>query len=269
MQKSKKPCGSIRDDPMMDEQQVIIIRKRKRRHTEGHHGGSWKVAYADFVTAMMAFFLLLWLLSMVSPEKRIAVAEYFKSFSVMKETGSSFMTGSSQILDKAGGGANSVQDYKNIKDRISPKDLQQRLKTAIDINLQSIRDQVIINIVDGGLKIQIVDKEGSLMFPLGSSEPTAKAKEILKVVSDNIKESSNRIIIEGHTDAAPFQSAQTTNWELSTSRASAARRELEKNSIDPGRIAKVVGYADQEPYIPLNPMDPRNRRISIIVIQPK
>ena len=107
------------------------------------------------------------------------------------------------------------------------------------------------------------------MFPLGSSEPTAKAKEILKIVSDNIKEGSNRIIIEGHTDAAPFQSAQTTNWELSTSRASAARRELEKNSIDPGRIAKVVGYADQEPYIPLNPMDPRNRRISIIVIQPK
>ncbi|SEM26496.1 chemotaxis protein MotB [Syntrophus gentianae] len=253
----------------MEDQQIIIIKKVKKRHNEGHHGGSWKVAYADFVTAMMAFFLLLWLLSMVSPEKRIAVAEYFKSFSVMKESGSSFMTGSSMILDKAGGGANSVQDYKNKKSRISPKDLQQRLTSAIDLNLQAIKDQVIINIVDGGLKIQIVDKEGSLMFPLGSAEPTAKAKEILKIVSENIKDSSNRIIVEGHTDAAPFQSAQTTNWELSTSRASAARRELEKNSIDPGRIAKVIGYADQELLIPLNPMDPRNRRISIIVVQPK
>lgn len=254
----------------MDEQQsVIIIKRVKKRHGEGHHGGSWKVAYADFVTAMMAFFLLLWLLSMVSPEKRIAVAEYFKTFSVMKESGSSFMTGSSQILDKAGGGANSVQDYKNSKTKISPKELEQRLRSAIDVNLQAIKDQVFISVVDNGLKIQITDKEGSLMFPLGSSEPTAKAKEILKIVSDNIKDGSNRIVVEGHTDAAPFQSAQTTNWELSTSRASAARRELEKNSLDPGRIAKVIGYADQELLIPQNPMDARNRRISIIVLQQK
>jgi len=254
----------------MDEQQsVIIIKKVKKRHSEGHHGGSWKVAYADFVTAMMAFFLLLWLLSMVSPEKRIAVAEYFKTFSVMKESGSSFMTGSSQILDKAGGGANSVQDYKNSKTKISPKELENRLRSAIDVNLQAIKDQVFISVVDNGLKIQITDKEGSLMFPLGSAEPTPKAKEILKIVSDNIKDGSNRIVVEGHTDAAPFQSAQTTNWELSTSRASAARRELEKNSVDSRRVAKVIGYADQELLIPQNPMDARNRRISIIVLQQK
>jgi chemotaxis protein MotB len=253
----------------MDDQQPIIIRKVKKRHNGSHHGGSWKVAYADFVTAMMAFFLLLWLLSMVSPEKRIAVAEYFKSFSVMKETGSSFMTGSSQILDKAGGGANSVQDFKNRRAKFSSKELELRLKTAIDMNLQTIKDQVYINIVDGGLKIQIVDKEGSLMFPLGSAEPTPKAKEILKIVSENIKGNNSKIVVEGHTDAAPFKSAQTTNWELSTSRASAARRELENNSIDPGRIAKVVGYADQDLFIPQNPMDARNRRISIIVLQPK
>jgi len=254
---------------MDDQQSVIIIRKVKKRHNEGHHGGSWKVAYADFVTVMMAFFLLLWLLSMVSPEKRIAVAEYFKTFSVMKESGSSFMTGSSQILDKAGGGANSVQDYKNSKTKISPKELENRLRSAIDVNLQAIKDQVFISVVDNGLKIQITDKEGSLMFPLGSAEPTPKAKEILKIVSDNIKDGSNRIVVEGHTDAAPFQSAQTTNWELSTSRASAARRELEKNSVDSRRVAKVIGYADQELLIPQNPMDARNRRISIIVLQQK
>ncbi|OPY05890.1 MAG: Motility protein B [Syntrophus sp. PtaB.Bin001] len=179
------------------------------------------------------------------------------------------MTGSSQILDKAGGGANSVQDFKNRRAKFSSKELELRLKTAIDMNLQTIKDQVYINIVDGGLKIQIVDKEGSLMFPLGSAEPTPKAKEILKIVSENIKGNNSKIVVEGHTDAAPFKSAQTTNWELSTSRASAARRELENNSIDPGRIAKVVGYADQDLFIPQNPMDARNRRISIIVLQPK
>lgn len=254
---------------MDDQQPVIIIRKVKKRHNEGHHGGSWKVAYADFVTAMMAFFLLLWLITMVSPEKRIAVAEYFKTFSVMKESGSSFMTGSSQILDKAGISTDTGQDSKNHTPGPSSKDLEQRIKNAIDEKLQTIKDQVMVSIVDGGLKIQIVDKEGSLMFPLGSSEPTPKAKEILKIVSENIKDSPNKIIIEGHTDAAPFRSAQTTNWELSTARASAARRELENNSIDPGRIAKVVGYADQDLFIPQNPMDARNRRISIIVIQTK
>jgi len=255
---------------MEEQQPIIIIRKVKKRHAEGSHGGSWKVAYADFVTALMAFFLLLWLLSMVSPEKRIAVAQYFKSFSIMKESGTSFMTGSSQIFDKGGSGDNSVQDFqRQSKSKSSSKDLEQRLKSAIDLNVQAIRDQVIISTVDGGLKIQIVDKEGSLMFPLGSAEPTAKAKDILKIVAENIKNSPNKVIVEGHTDAAPFQSAQTTNWELSTSRASAARREMEKNSLDPGRIAKVIGYADQDLLIPQNPMDPRNRRISIIVLQPK
>jgi len=254
---------------MDDQQPIIIIRKVKKRHNEGHHGGSWKVAYADFVTALMAFFLLLWLLSMVSPEKRAAVSEYFKSFSLMKEYGSSFMTGSSRILDKAGGGTNSIKDYRNHTSGLSSKDLEKRLKSAIDEKLQTIKDQVMVSIVDGGLKIQIVDKEGSLMFPLGSAEPTSKAKEILKIVSENIKYSPSKIIVEGHTDAAPFRSAQITNWELATARASAARRELENHSIDPGRIAKVIGYADQDLFIPLNPMDARNRRISIIVIQPK
>lgn len=254
---------------MDDQQPVIIIRKVKKRHHDGHHGGSWKVAYADFVTAMMAFFLLLWLITMVSPEKRSAVAEYFKTFSVLKESGSSFMSGSSGILDKAGRMADSGQGYRNREPGLSSKDLEHRIKIAIDEKLQTLKDQVMVSIVDNGLKIQIVDKEGSLMFPLGSAEPTFKAKEILRIVSENLKDSPNRIIVEGHTDAAPFRSAQTTNWELSTARASAARRELENNSIDPGRIARVIGYADQELFIPQNPMDARNRRISIIVIQPK
>jgi len=110
---------------MEEQQPIIIIRKVKKRHAEGSDGGSWKVAYADFVTALMAFFLLLWLLSMVSPEKRIAVAQYFKSFSIMKESGTSFMTGSSQIFDKGGSGDNSVQDFqRQSKSKSSSKDLE-------------------------------------------------------------------------------------------------------------------------------------------------
>jgi chemotaxis protein MotB len=114
-----------------------------------------------------------------------------------------------------------------------------------------------------------VDAEGGMMFPSGSSEPTQKAKDILRLVAENIQSVSNRIAIEGHTDAAPFKSAQTTNWELSTARASAARRELERNGIEPSKMARVVGYADQELLVPDNPKDPRNRRISIILLHEK
>jgi chemotaxis protein MotB len=118
-----------------------------------------------------------------------------------------------------------------------------------------------------GLRIQIVDNEGSDIFRLGSDEPTEKAVQIIKLVSENIREKPNRIAIEGHTDSAPFKTGQKTNWELSTSRASAARRELENNGVDPGRIARVVGYADQELLVREDPKDPRNRRISIILLQ--
>ena len=111
-----------------------------------------------------------------------------------------------------------------------------------------------------------MDNEGSLMFPLGSSQPTDKAIKILSIVAENTREIPNKIAVEGHTDSLPFKGDQTTNWELSTSRASAARRELEKYGIDPGRIARVVGYADQDLYIKDNPKDPRNRRISIIIL---
>jgi chemotaxis protein MotB len=108
-----------------------------------------------------------------------------------------------------------------------------------------------------------------MMFLLGSAEPTEEAKNVLRLVSDNIRDLNNRIAIEGHTDASPFAGGQMTNWELSTARASAARRELERSGLDTGRIARVVGYADQELYVKTNPRDPKNRRISIILIQPE
>ncbi|HSD94893.1 MAG TPA: flagellar motor protein MotB [Syntrophales bacterium] len=252
----------------------VIIKKVKKRHGEGHHGGSWKVAYADFVTAMMAFFLLLWLLSMVSTEKRAVMAEYFKNFSIFKESGKTFQPGSAFV----------ITDHIK-KAELKPENVAMSLRKAIRGKGQGqggqakaaagqgagetegLMDQVRVDAVDGGVRIQIVDKEGSPMFQLGSAEPTEKCREILAAVAEVVKEQDTKIAIEGHTDAAPFRGDQITNWELSTNRASAARRMLETNGTDPLRVARVVGYADTDLLVKENPKDPQNRRISIILLQ--
>jgi len=254
----------------MEDNSRVLIRRRKKKSHDAPHGGSWKVAYADFVTAMMAFFLLLWLLAMIAPEKRIALSEYFSDFSLFKEQ--SEQSGTS-ILDKSTGvldiGRTPQKESFRMKDerRTTPQELAKMMRMMIDDKLQAAKKQVLIDTTPEGLRIQIVDNEGREMFRLGSDEPTEKAIQIIRLVSENIREKPNRIVIEGHTDAAPFKTAQKTNWELSTSRASAARRELENNGVDPGRIARVVGYADQELLVREDPKDPRNRRISIILLR--
>jgi chemotaxis protein MotB len=256
----------------------IIVKKKRKKHAE-HHGGSWKVAYADFVTAMMAFFLLMWLLSMASPEKRAAVSLYFRNFDIFNIgkslSGQSFMSGSTQSIDHGDSGDGMRKVSKKVRptsqtkvQALSPEDLSARLKNAVNEQLRSVRNQVLVDITGEGVRIQIVDAEGSPMFSSGSASPTQKAQEILQLVAENIIDIPNRIVVEGHTDAAPFRSGRITNWELSTDRASSARRILEANGIEPERIARVVGYADQELYIKLEPNDPRNRRISIILQKP-
>jgi len=249
----------------MDDRNVIV-RKVKKKKTHEQHGGSWKVAYADFVTAMMAFFLLLWLITMVSPEKRLSVSEYFKNFNIMKEQTS----GSRGMMEKQpsmiGDIKGTIRTGMQEQSGKLKQDIAGKLKQAVDEKLSRYKDQIYIDIVDGGVRIQVVDTEGSTMFPSGSADPTEKAKQIIAIIAENTKDLPNKVAIEGHTDAAPFRGSQTTNWELSTARASAARREMEKNGTDPMRIARVVGYADQELYNRDNPRDPKNRRISITVI---
>lgn len=273
----------------MEERPQQIIIKRVKKNKVAAHGGSWKVAYADFVTAMMAFFLLLWLLSMTSDEKRAAVSEYFAKYSIFKESGYSAITGkqpsmaSPEFVSEPGVEAGATQDtnsrgkskgdfrFKSADKTIALKHEAaiKKIRASIDSKIAAFRDQILVDAVDGGIRIQIIDTEGSTMFPSGSAVPTARAREILKVVSANILEMPGKIVIEGHTDATPFRGAQTTNWELSSLRASSARRELEDNGIDPSRIARVVGYADQELLVPIEPRDQRNRRISLIVLQPQ
>lgn len=254
---------------MSDNSKIVIIKRPKKGHG-GAHGGSWKVAYADFVTAMMAFFLLMWLLSMTSPEKRAALSQYFKHFSIFEKSGQSFMEQSSSIFQQSGGeGKSSSVEFSADKVKAASESMRDKLKKAIEDKLQGLKDQVLVDIYEGGVRIQMVDSEGTSMFSSGSAQPSEKAREILKLVAEQIKDSPNRVAVEGHTDASQFAGGGMTNWELSTSRASAARKELELSGIDTSKLARVVGYADTEPLVEEDPKDPRNRRISIILLPEK
>ncbi|MDA8168222.1 MAG: OmpA family protein [Nitrospiraceae bacterium] len=249
---------------MKDEK--VIIKKIKKGHHDEFHGGSWKVAYADFVTAMMAFFLLLWLITMISPEKRARVADYFKNFSIFQQSGSSFMDKSTQMFDESGASASKV-DYELTKNfGQSPEVFKAVMKKAIEEKLNDVKDQIMVDVFEGGVRIQLMDKEGRPMFEVGSANPTPLALRILQVITDTIKDMPNPVAIEGHTDALAYKTVNYSNWELSTERALAARKVLEKDGLGHSRISRIAGYADTVPLIKNDKFDPRNRRISIILM---
>ena len=250
----------------MSGQKSVIIKRVKKKVVGGGHGGSWKVAYADFVTAMMAFFLLMWLITMVAPDKRVSVATYFKHFSIYEKSGSSFMEGNAAIVKETGGEISVPKEFtKGMTREVTREELKEKLRSETEVQLADVKDQVIVEVFEGGVRIQLVDKEGRQIFPLGSAEPTPTARKIFKVIAGSIKDVPNKIAIEGHTDALTYSSSRYTNWELSTERASAARKELEASGLDLDRLARVSGFAATEPLIKENPADPRNRRISIIL----
>ncbi len=264
----------------MEGQKLTIIKKVKKGGGAGHHGGSWKVAFADFMTAMMAFFLLMWLLSMGPQKKKEDLANYFKTFSLFGEGGVS--SSSVSLSDDAAGGKTQVNpgpsspsgdsgdDQDGDAEHKEMEAMKSKIQTDIKSRLAEVKDQVVINEFEGGIKVDIMDKNGQPMFKLGSTELTDKAKQVLAVVAADIKDSTRRIEIEGHTDAVAYSSNQKFgNWELSTARASAARVELERDGLNPALLVRVSGYADTEPIIKDNPFDPRNRRISIRILYPQ
>lgn len=227
------------------------------------------MAYADFVTAMMAFFLLMWLLAITSQEKKEVLAMYFKYYSLVEKSGTSVLQGGGERLVGPNFGSKSVIDTGEHQSGITNDELATKLMTGIDQNVQKGKEQFYLAITNEGIRIQIVDSQQNPIFTVGSAQLTGLAKQILHSVASILKNFPNEIAVEGHTDSSPTRSEQISNWELSTARASSARRELEQAGIEPGRICRVVGFGDKVPLFTDKPYDPRNRRISIVFVKSK
>jgi chemotaxis protein MotB len=307
----------------------ILIIKKKGHGDHGHHGGAWKVAYADFVTAMMAFFLLLWLLNVTTEEQRLGIANYFMPDSVSRsQSGGGGVLGGVTIspgeMEKKAAGlvlaiprapdaseaetaqdvdgegkpperrdprdpADRVLDASKDKDKdgdISERRLKEQLarqeeesfrkaefelKQAIeDIpDLKQLAENLIVDRTPEGLRIQIVDQGKYSMFPLGSAAPMEHTRKLMNAVARIVQRLPNRISVTGHTDALQFQnnSRNYGNWELSADRANSSRRMLLEAGLPTERINRVIGKAEQEPLFAENPNDPRNRRISIVLLR--
>ncbi|MFZ0661940.1 MAG: flagellar motor protein MotB [Acidobacteriaceae bacterium] len=232
---------------------TIILVKKDKGHA-GHHGGAWKVAYADFVTAMMALFIVLWLMN-TNASVRKAVAGYFND-----PLGRSTLTGT----DRSGSGENLPITKDNIKH------LKERLEKSIhQLNdLKSLSNQTEITVTPEGLRIELLETRDGSFFDTGSAVLNARGREILTLLAQQLSTVPNRISIEGHTDAQPYvgpNAAHYGNWELSTDRANAARRLMQDKGLRPNQVSQVRGYAAEQLRVPSNPLDPSNRRISLIV----
>jgi chemotaxis protein MotB len=254
----------------MAENKSIIIKKIKKGHGAAH-GGAWKVAYADFMTAMMAFFLLMWLLSMVVPEKRAGVEQYFKEFSIFeKQSSMDVRQGGAMIPDQDKPPVPQRDEMTEPADdgkqpAVQPVALKSRLQQALALNLPDIKDQISVDVTEAGVRIQISYKEEDPLFAKGSPELTAKGRKAVQFIGAQLAPLPNKIEVEGHTDAINYSGGKYTNWELSTERASAARVALQQGGLKEEHLARVSGYAATQPLFPDNPTDPRNRRISILV----
>ena len=273
----------------MENNQPIII-KRVKKYAGGHHGGSWKIAFADFATAMMAFFLVLWLLSTATPEQKIAIAGYFKDPVGFTESGTPYIIdlGGSPTLapektlnpevksqpqpDRVTVDAEQVEGMAEQVEKERLELLLQELQNKVDENpqLQKFKDQILFEITQDGLRIQIMDAENRPMFDSGSARLKPYFEDILLAMADTIKAVPNKISISGHTDAKPYSgTGDFGNWELSANRANAARRALVAGSYPDQQVARVVGYASSALFDRENPFNPVNRRIDIVVLTKK
>ena len=287
-----------------DEVAPTIVIKKVIKKGGGHHGGAWKVAYADFVTAMMAFFLLLWLLNVSTDEARNTISNFFDpTHPKIAETRSGsggLMGGTSTAVEGAmttnvqpltqtqpTGMPNPPQpraheqptdqpaNLKKLEDELRKQEEEQFKKAKAELEkamqenpeLQELAKNLKVDITPEGLRIQLVDQEGKPMFPLGSAEMYDYTKTLVGVVSKVIVSMPNEISIRGHTDSHQYApGAKYTNWELSSDRANSSRRELLLDGVPGDRLANVMGKADREHLIAENPTDPQNRRISIILL---
>ena len=286
-------------------QRPILIVKRTKKAGAAHHGGAWKVAYADFVTAMMAFFMVMWLIAAVSKEQRAAIFDYFKNPSMQqgksprasmgqmgpggastsvinlrggldaRKSASALSTGlgtprdSDTTLDRAAPSVDEAQKIATEADRKKLESLMAQLREAIDHSqaLKPFKDQLLLDITPEGLRIQIVDAQNRPMFDLGSARLKDYTYTILHELAPYLNSVPNRVSLSGHTDTTPYVSmAGYTNWDLSADRANAARRALESGGLEPDKVSRVVGLSSSVLFDKDNSRDPINRRISIIVM---
>ncbi|MDP2206347.1 MAG: flagellar motor protein MotB [Alphaproteobacteria bacterium] len=287
-----------------DDKRPIIIIKRVKKSGGGHHGGAWKVAYADFVTAMMAFFLLLWLLNVTTKDQRDAISSYFRPADPMISESTSGAGGvmggqtmseegamtddktpvSQQREPAEGVGREDGQDgidparitereldqELDRRDTQAFKETEEKLREAIESvpDLKELAQNLLVDMTPEGLRIQIVDQEGKPMFELGSAKPMPQAEKLLRLITQVVRDLPNKLSVRGHTDSKPYgRDISYGNWELSADRANASRRVMLGSALDVQRIENIQGKADREHLVPTDPENARNRRISIILLK--
>jgi chemotaxis protein MotB len=271
------------------EPRPIIVKKIIAEGHGGHHGGAWKVAYADFVTAMMAFFLLLWILGATTEKQRKGIADYFSPTLVemkLKSAGSNGPFGGDSIIAKdnyphraaqtgsksmtipkdATGGASEATNSERIRDRVRfgyvKKEIMKRIMA--DKALKRFAENIRFTDTREGLRIDLVDKADFSMFAIGTDRLVPDAGQLMGQVAKVIDAVPNGVIVRGHTDALPYAAGRmVNNWTLSSARAEATRRSLADQGVPAPRFARIEGVADREPFIPADRYDPRNRRMSI------
>ena len=275
---------------MADDNMRPIVVKRIKKVQGGHHGGAWKIAYADFVTAMMAFFLLMWLLGSTSKGDLEGISEFFKNpLKVAMQGGSG--SGDSSSVIKGGGTDLTRRNGQVKKGDIDPtsktydlqaakaalerqeamrlESLKAKIESIIEVNplLKKYKNQLLLDITSEGLRIQIVDEKNRPMFALAKAELQPYTREILHVIGMVLNEVPNKIGLSGHTDSTPYYSeAGYSNWELSADRANASRREMVQGGLGEDKVLRVVGLASAAHLDRKDPFNPINRRISIIVM---
>ena len=271
-----------------------IVIKRVKKGGHGHHGGAWKIAYADFVTAMMAFFLLMWVLGSTTAGDLAGISSYFQNPLRVSLSGGQGSGDATRIIK--GGGDNisktvgeesradadteqrrisdsSVTEIENArKDRTKNEMVRDDINKQVDSDpeLKNAKGQIFMDISAEGLRIQVVDEKNKPLFASGSANPTPSAKRLLRIIGSALKSSPNTIRIEGHTDNTRYSTnASYSNWELSTERALAARREMVAGGLNESKVSQVIGFADTIPLNTQDPKDPLNRRISITILNKK
>jgi len=263
-----------------EQQSEVKIRIVKKKGGHGAaHGGAWKVAYADFVTAMMAFFLLMWLLNSADKNTKAGIAGMFqdpnffnteRGKEILSNYGKGILPGGRGMSPGPDGGGTPDTEAAEEREHKALKGAKEAIENAFEKDelLQAFKDQISMDFTDEGLRIQIQDKAARVLFDSGSAKLKPYTLSILQEIARELGKLPNRVVIGGHTDAQQYSNKAYTNWELSAERANAARRVMESaaQGLRPDQVRRVTGYADTVPVEGLDPKDPQNRRISIVVL---